>query len=311
MNLRMPISFLSAGAALCAAVMLPSLLANADDQPAEKTSPKMEAWKPEDFIYAESVGQYRISPDAKSVAWTKSSGDKEKDARISNLYLSGLTESLEIQLTRGTDTNAQPRWSPDGEWIAFLSTRARQKPKPDTDVMQIWLINSRGGEPWCLVELAHAPKQIKWLNKDTLVYSAPEDPALYEQELKRKKDDSEVIDDAEHEPPVRLYKITVKDKKITRLTSNTDWIESFDVSSDAKYAVARHAKSLHYAFDENVPPVTILHDLVNGTEKQILTEDRIRPEGFAWAVDNSGFYAATPFANSPRFLTANITVVYY
>jgi len=36
----------------------------------------------------------------------------------------------------------------------------------------------------------------------------------------------------------------VKDKKITRLTANTDWIESWSVSKDGKYAAASHAKSL-------------------------------------------------------------------
>jgi hypothetical protein len=43
-------------------------------------------------------------------------------------------------------------------------------------------------------------------------------------EMKKKKDDSDVIDDADHEPPVRLYKVNVKDGKVTRLTTNTDWI---------------------------------------------------------------------------------------
>src|SRR5271168_1434214 len=88
-----------------------------------------ELWKPEDFIFSESVGQYRISPDAKWLVWVKSAGDKDKDkdARFSNLYLSSLTESREIALTRGTDQTNQPRWSPDGEKIAFLSTRGRPK----------------------------------------------------------------------------------------------------------------------------------------------------------------------------------------
>lgn len=223
---------------------------------ADETKPaaKKEPWKPEDFIFSEAVGQYRISPDARSIVWVKSAGDKDKDGRISNLYLSSLAESRDIALTRGTDQNMQPRWSPDGEKVAFLSTRARPKAKPDTAPMQIWVIDAHGGEPWPLTEFAHAPKQMEWLDKDTLVYSAQEDPALYEQEMKKKKDDSEVVDDADHEPPVRLYKISVKDSKITRLTTNTDWIERFELSHDMKYAVASHAKSLHYTFDQKVRP---------------------------------------------------------
>jgi dipeptidyl aminopeptidase/acylaminoacyl peptidase len=276
-----------------------------------KPAAQRELWKPEDFIFTESAGQSRISPDAEWLVWVKSAGDKDKDARFSNLYLSSLTESRDIALTRGTDQSLQPRWSPDGEKIAFLTTRARPKAKPDTAPIQIWLIDAHGGEPWPVTDLAHAPKQVEWLDKDTLVYSAEEDPALYEQEMKKKKDDSEVVDDADHEPPVRLYKINMKDSKITRLTTNTDWIESFELSHDKKYAVASHAKSLHYTFDQKVHPIVMLHDLGNGQDKQVFADLRIRPAGFQWALDNSGFYMATPFSTDARFLTAGITIVYF
>ncbi len=278
---------------------------------AANSARKAEPWKPEDFIYSETAAQYRIAPDGKWLVWVKSAGDKEKDSRVSNLFLSSLTESREIQLTRGTDTYSQPKWSPDGEWIAFLSTRARPQGKPDNAKMQIWLINPRGGEPWPLTELVRAPRQIEWLDKDTLIFSAEEDPTLYEEELKKKKDDSEVVEDADHEPPVRLYKIGVKDKKITRLTTNTDWIESFGVSRNAKYAAASHAKSLRYAFDQKTPPVVILHDLASGQEKRVLAEVRIRPEGFDWDLENRGFYVATPYSTDPRFMTAGITILYF
>src|SRR5260370_16545476 len=67
----------------------------------EKTSPsKTEPWKPEDFIYTETAGQFRISPDAKWVVWVKTSSDKDKDARVSNLALSTLTDAPHIPLTR-------------------------------------------------------------------------------------------------------------------------------------------------------------------------------------------------------------------
>ncbi len=282
--------------------------ASADDT---KPPAKIEPWKPEDIIYAEAASGFRISPDAKWLVWVKNVGDKEKDAVISNLYLSSLTEDREVQLTRGADHNTSPRWSPDSEWIAFLSSRPRPQAKPDSAPVQIWLISSRGGEPYALTELARAPRQVDWLDKDTLIFSAEEDPSAYEQAEKKKKDDSEVVDDADHAPPVRLFKISIKDKKITRLTNNTDWIENWAVSKDGKSVAAIHAKSLHYEFDQKVPPIAVLHDLAGGAEKQIFSEGRLRPDAFVWAPDNSGFYAAIPFSNDPKFLTASIELLYF
>ena len=110
---------------------------------------------------------------------------------------------------------------------------------------------------------------------------------------------------------MRLFKISVKDKKITRLTTNTDWIGNWSVSSDGKYVVAVHEKSLHYTFDQKVPPVTILHNLADGTEKQIFTEGRIYPRAFSWTPGNDSFYAMAPFSTDPKFITASIELLYF
>jgi dipeptidyl aminopeptidase/acylaminoacyl peptidase len=287
-------------------VLIPLLRAQ-ETKPAGKPSP----WKAEDVVYAETINDFSLSPNAHSVVWIKSEGDKEKDERISNLFLSNLLEDRTVQLTRGNSTVSLPEWSPDGEWIAFLSSRPRPGAKPDTANTQIWLINAQGGEPYALTDLLRAPRRIQWLDKDTLAFSAQEDPSAYEQAGKKKKDDSEVVDDAEHEPPVRLFKIAVKDKKISRLTTNTDWINQWRASPDGKYVVAVHQRSMHYVFDQKVPPVTLLHNLDDGTEKQILTEGRLYPNILAWAPDNSGFYALLPFSNDPKFLTATIELLYF
>ena len=276
-----------------------------------KTPEKVSPWKPEDIVYGETVGMFRISADGQWVAWTKSFGDKEKDGAASNLYLTNLASKQEIQLTRGDDQVTGFNWSPDGQWIAYLSTKARPDAKPDDAKTQIWLINPHGGEPYALTELVRAPQGVAWLDRDTIIFSAEEDPSAYEQAEKKKKDDSEVADDAEHSPPVRLFKLTIKDKKITRLTNNTDWIRNWTVSKDGKYVAAIHAKSLHYTFDQKVPPVTILHDLSDGTEKQIFTEGRVRPFGFEWTPDSTGFYAWAPYSTDPRFLTGSILLLYF
>jgi dipeptidyl aminopeptidase/acylaminoacyl peptidase len=300
-------NFLAIAVVLAGNVAIPTSV-RADDAPKQN---KIEPWKAEDFIYSESAGQYRVSPDARWLVWVKSIGDKDKDSRVSNLFLSSLTESREIQLTRDGDMNAQPKWSPDGEWIAFLSNRARPHGKAENSKVQIWLINAHGGEAWPLTELVRSPRQIEWLDKDTIVYSAQEDPSLYEEEWKKKKDDSDVVEDMDHEPPVRLFKIATKNKKITRLTTNTDWIEGWGVSRDGQYAAASHAKSLRYAFDQKTRPIVVLHNLKSGEDKTIFSEGRIRAGGFDWAPDNSGFYITTPFSNDARFMTASITDVYF
>jgi len=290
-----------------------SFAAFAAGSPADesKAASKTDPWKPEDFVYVESSGAFRISPDSHWVAWIKTEGNKEKDKRISNLFLSSLTEDREIQLTRGADEILDLSWSPDSEWIAFISDRKAAQAKPDCDPFQIWLVSARGGEPYLLTELARGPKGVQWLDKDTLVFTAPEDPSAYEQALKKKKDDSETVDDAQHEPPVRLFKIVAKDKKITRLTNNLDWIRNWYISKDGRYVVAIHQKSLHYTFDQKVPPVSILHNLSDGSEKQIFTEGRVRPFGFAWAPDSSGFYAWAPYSSDPKFIMAWVLLLYY
>src|SRR5579859_7313504 len=286
--------------------------ARADEpKPAKDSAKKTERWKTEDFVYTESAGFVRISRDAKWVVWTKSAADKEKDGRVSNLILSSLTDSTEIELTRGSDHNNAPSWSPDGERIAFLSDRKRPNGKPDSAGMQIWLINPHGGEPWPLTEFVRGPHQIDWLDNDTIIFSAQEDASLFEQEAKKKKDDSQVVDDEGHEPPVRLYKISIKDKKVTRLTTDTDRIQRWSVSKDGKYVAAIHGKSLRYQFDQKIPPISVLHNLSDGTEKTIFTEGRVRPYGFEWAPDNSGFYAWAPYSTDPKFLTATIIQLYF
>jgi dipeptidyl aminopeptidase/acylaminoacyl peptidase len=130
--------FIAAGISIIAA---PVALTAQQQQP-QKTEP----WKSEDIIYAESAQpQARISPDAKWLVWVKSGGDKEKDARVSNLILSSLTENKEIQLTRGSDNNSQPQWSPGGQLIAFTSNRVRHAAKPEADSTQLWIIDAHVG----------------------------------------------------------------------------------------------------------------------------------------------------------------------
>ncbi len=280
-----------------------------DEAPASPTA--KTPWKPEDVVFTETAGEFRISPDGKWAVWVKGVADKEKDARISNLMVSSLSEKKEVQLTRGTDTVSHPRWSPSGEFIAFLSTRALPKPKPDSSPTQLWLLNAAGGEAWPVTEFERGIKGFEWLDNDNIIFSAEEDPSLYERQTKERKDDTNVVDDEAHALPVRLFRLSVKDKKVKRLTDNNDRIEDFDLSRDGKRAVAVSERELSYEWDQKIPPATYVVDLATGERKQVFTDGKIRPFGVKWARDNSGFYAAAPFTTDPRFYTATITKLYF
>ncbi len=284
--------------------------AGADDERTAGTAKKNQ-WTPEDVVYQEDAGQFRISPDGKSALWVKGTADKDKDLRVGNLYLSNLSDGKAVQLTRGPDEISNPRWSPSGAMIAYLGSHARPQPKPDTGSTQIWLMNSAGGEPWPVTESERGIQRFEWLNDDTILFSAEEDPSLYERQTKERKDDSNVVDDTTHTAPVRLFKLSVKDRKITRLTDNDDWILDFAVSRDKTKAVAVARRELSYAWDQKIPPATYIVNLVTGERTQIFTNERVYPDSIEWARDNSGFYVVAPFSDDSRFLVATVDKVYF
>jgi dipeptidyl aminopeptidase/acylaminoacyl peptidase len=305
---------LATGLAIITAGVLPALSAQQDaaqNAPAKATGTAAMPWTPEDIINAETAAGFRISPDGKWVVWSKSVANKEKDGRVSNLFLSSLTEKKEVQLTRGTDTNAGPQWSPKGDLIAFTSTKPLPDAKPGMSHSQIWLINPFGGEPWPLTTFDRGIQRFEWVTDDVIIFSAEEEATLFEKETEQRKDDSRVVDDEAHAPPVRLFKFSVKDKKVTRLTENNDRIGDWAVTKDLSHAVTVHNRELSYAWDQKIAPATFVWDLRTGQGKQIFTDGKIRPSNVQWTRDGAGFYLTAPYSSDPRFYTATIELLYF
>jgi len=132
--------------------------------------------EPADLFRLKFVTGGQLSPDGKRVAYTISDVDAEKEKEYSAIWLMNLASGETHQFTGGTAVDAQPRWSPDGKQIAFLSTRS-EKP-------QIYLIPVDGGEARAVTSLkqgvggapAWSPdgKQIAFT---TVPIEEPRDPA--------------------------------------------------------------------------------------------------------------------------------------
>jgi dipeptidyl aminopeptidase/acylaminoacyl peptidase len=287
----------------------------AQETPASENEPPGK-WTVDDIIMAETARQFEISPDGQWAVWVKRTADKEKNGYVFNLMLSSLTEKKEIELTRGTENHSSPKWSPNGQRIAFISSRPLPKAKPggpgeEGPKPQLWLINPFGGEPWHLTESSRSVNSFDWADDDTIIFTAQEDPSLYETTHKEKKDTSLVVEDEPHAPPVRLFKLSVKSKTVTRLSDNEDRIQSLAVSPDGGKAVTIHDRSLRFIYDQKIKPATFLYDLKTGQGQQLFTDGKINPERVRWTRDGQGVYVSSGFSNHPVYLMATISLMYY
>ena len=86
-------------------------------------TPTKRSLKPSDVYRLQNLGDLQISPDGNWVAYTLSSVDSVKNKRNSDIWMVSWDGKESIQLTHTPDGESQPRWSPDGKYLSFVSSR--------------------------------------------------------------------------------------------------------------------------------------------------------------------------------------------
>lgn len=100
----------------------------------------------EDLFHLKSVTDPKLSPDGSMVIYVQTDIDENTEKYISNLYMYNLNTKETRQWTYGNNRNTSPSWSPNGQYISFLSDSSGKK--------QVHIAFSSGGEAR---QLTHFP----------------------------------------------------------------------------------------------------------------------------------------------------------
>ena len=249
-----------------------------------------QTWDPELQLKVKAVGTPRVSPDGKKMVYAVNEAvmTPDKSEFVTQIWLSNLDTKRNVQLTFGEKSSSNPKWSPDGNWLAFLSNRKDNR-------NQIYLLNLSGGEAEPLTDGKSAVTNFAWSPDGRSIALTMVDAKTEEEEKNDKgKNDSRWAD--ENLKLARLYVLSVqKDangkREPRKLTTENYQVEDFDWSNDGSRIAFGHVKS-PVANDWPTSDVSIVEvasgkitDLANSPAAE--TSPLYSPDGKSIAVSTS------------------------
>ena len=120
--------------------------------PPTAPSPTFEA---RDLFSLEVAADPQISPDGSRIAYVRRSGDIMTDRMRPAIWLVDTRTGEQMPLAAGPGAHTQPRWSPDGKRLAFVSTA-------EGGTAQLFVRWMDSGEAVRITGLPDSPSSIAW-----------------------------------------------------------------------------------------------------------------------------------------------------
>ena len=162
----------------------------------------------DEFFNSVSFPAVGVSPDGNSVVVETERADWDRQIFLKELWLYRIAAGRLIQLTQ-SGHDSSPQWSPDGQWIAFLSERKVADGKDadagdgtegggtnkdkDKEVAQLFLISPNGGEAFAITSGEEEVHAFTWSHDSKAIYFATRQPWTKQQNDDHKKDWKDVI----------------------------------------------------------------------------------------------------------------------
>ena len=276
-------------------LMAPATLAQ--DKPAKPDAPEPRAKDGKklltalDLLKIAAVGAPRISPDGVRVAYTVSETRMEKDKEwktVTQVWVVPTAGGKAQQYTRGDKNATAPEWSPDGSMLAFLSDREKDGER------QVWMIRSDGGEAWAVTTHKGGVSGFRFSpDGKQLLLSATDQPAKDEEDRKKVKDDTIVMDHDIKMTHLWLWNIDKKDEK--RLTEGNFTVSDPQWSPDGT-RITFTTRPTPRADDGSLSDVWIM--TAAGSEKKKLETNSGSSDTARWSPDGKWIaYTGSPDAS--------------
>ncbi len=184
----------------------------------------------DDYFQIREVSDPQWSPEARWVAYTVKTPLLKDDKNEERIWMAPAAGGPPVALTSEGVSSSHPRWSPDGNYLAFLSARSGGK-------QQVWLLNRLGGEAQRLTDTPQDVSNFAWSPDSRRLVLVLRDASPEELEAAKDKD-KDKDKDAKKEPK------TPRPWVIDRLQFKQDIVGYLDRRRTHLYLVDLAAKSL-------------------------------------------------------------------
>ena len=235
----------------------------------------------DDLDLLKDVDEPRVSPDGKWVAYTVEANDKESDSGIADLWMVSWDGSQDIRLTWNYDASvSEPRWSPDGRYLAFLSDR---EGAPKVEGAQVWLLDRRGGEAHQLTAIKDKLDAYEWSpDSKKLLLTITEIPEPKKEKSKDKKAKSDDDDDEDEDKPKPIV------------------IDRYHFKQDVE----------GYLSTDSRPSLLYLYDIESKKLDKVTTDKKFDEQEASWSPDGSQIvYVSNHDADPDRSPNTDVFVV--
>jgi dipeptidyl aminopeptidase/acylaminoacyl peptidase len=123
-------------------------------EPTSATAGELLPLSAEAMLDLQWIADPRISPDGRRAAYVRVWVDRDADAYRTRIAIADMDGAGHRDLTSGV-RDGQPRWSPDGRFLAFARAEGEDPP-------QIWVLPMAGGEAQRLTDLKGGASDPTW-----------------------------------------------------------------------------------------------------------------------------------------------------